>query len=222
MSSAYDNLSLSDLKNINPDIGKAIEKLLPPRSYTEWVKSLYEDIDDILKKHITPSSSYRHLDKEDRFNLDLAAFLKERGYNASHDTWENGHSDIVVTRDLPSKQFKWCGETKIHKDYNYLLEGYKQLSSRYSSGLEDENHGAVIVINRNKNLKSVMEHWRNYLPENGQGYYKELKVRDCPINEIAFISSHKHEKSGLKYTVRHIPVSVYFKPIDKSSKKTKN
>ncbi|MDP2561412.1 hypothetical protein [Psychrobium sp. 1_MG-2023] len=212
-----DQISIGQLKMLNPHFARVCLREIPPATYDEWIERLYEDIDDIIKEHVTPNSSYRMDDPEDRFNVDMVGWLKERGYEARHDEWTNGHSDICVTCPKWNTSYRWIGESKIHKDYDHLLEGFKQLTSRYSSGLTGESQGGVIIINRNKDLGNVMTTWKKRLEGQPDDIFTNLKISNCAQNPFSFYSTHNHSRTSIEYKVRHIPASVYFKPIDKSA-----
>lgn len=219
----FENMSIGQLAAIEhmiPEVGGFPSRALALQNgYEAWIERLYKDIDCIIKDTIFPSASYRQDDKEDRFNFDITAFLKTMGYQASHDRWSNGHPDIYV--ESPANGFKWTGESKIHSSYDYLLEGFKQLCERYSSGLENEDCGAILVITKNTNVNAMMDNWRILLSKNTDYEPGNVSVYDCKMDEMCFVSSHLHSVSGRPFKVRHIPISIKFNPTDKSAKNRK-
>ncbi len=215
----FENMSigqLAALESMMPEIGGFPSRVIALRSgYDDWLARLYQDLDYIIKEVIFPSASYRQDDGEDRFNLEIGNSLKLMGYQASHDRWNNGHPDIFV--ESPCYGYKWTGESKIHSTYDNLLEGYKQLCERYSSGFEHQDQGAVLVITTNVDIKSLMENWRKKLADDVDYQAAEVSVYDCKFDKTCFMSSHKHSVSGEDFEVRHIPISIRFQPTDKSA-----
>lgn len=222
--SAFENMSIAQLAAIEhmiPEVGGFPSRVIAlQRDYDTWLTQLYKDLDYIIKEVIFPQASYRQNDKEDRFNLDIASSLKLLGYQASHDRWNNGHPDIFV--ESPGNGYKWTGESKIHSTYNYLLEGYKQLCERYSSGFEKQDQGAVLVITTNADIKSLMDNWRATLAADVNYQQANITVYDCQLDKMCFMSSHKHSVSGEDFIVRHIPISIRFQPTDKSAMNRKS
>jgi len=219
----FENMSIGQLAAIEhmiPEVGGFPSRALALQDgYDAWVERLYKDLGYIIKDIIFPSASYRQGDKEDRFNLDIAGFLKTMGYQASHDRWSNGHPDIYV--ESPANGFKWTGESKIHSSYDYLLEGFKQLCERYSSGFENEDCGAVLVVTKNADVKAMMNNWRKLLSEDEDYKQSGVSVYDCKMDEMCFVSSHTHSVSGRPFEVRHVPISIRFNPTDKSAQNRK-
>lgn len=212
---------LASLEPIMPEVGGFPSRVIAlQKGYDEWLTRLYKDLDFIIKDVIFTSASYRQDDKEDRFNLEIANSLRIMGYQASHDRWSNGHPDIFV--ESPGRGFKWTGESKIHSTYDYLLEGYKQLCERYSSGFKYQDQGAVFVITKNIDIKSLMNNWRETLAADVDYQAAGVTVYDCKLDKMCFMSSHKHSVSGEDFEVRHIPISIRFQPTDKSAISRKN
>ncbi|WP_311747687.1 hypothetical protein [Proteus vulgaris] len=217
-----ENLSIGELALIEknmPEIGGFPSRVLALQNgYQSWTERLYKDLNQIIKDVIFPSASYRQNDKEDRFNLDIAGALKMMGYQASHDRWNNGHPDIYV--ESPGYGYKWSAESKIHSDYKYLLEGFKQICERYSSGFSNEDTGAILIITKNVDIKSLMEKWQELLSQDEDYKRKKVTVSKCD-NSYCFTSKHTHSVSGTTFDVRHIPISIKFNPIDKSARNRK-
>lgn len=206
-------LELEDMEDDAPCLANFPSRIMASkRGYDTWVEKLYVDIDDIIKKRIFPTASYRQNDPEDRFNVDIAGFLCQIGYSAHHDKYMNGHPDIYVEN---SRGFEWIGESKIHSDYGTLLDGFRQLSTRYSSGFIGRNHGAVLIITKNESINNLMQRWKNKL---NQSEFNGINITACKMDNTCFLSTHEHQVSGQDYTVRHIPISILHKPTDKSAR----
>jgi hypothetical protein len=123
--------------------------------------------------------------------------LRILGYEASHDSKIGGHVDIVVR----TSDFLWLGEAKIYRGNNYLWEGFQQLATRYSSGDSNQGNGGLLIYIREEDASSIMENWQNYLLEKSLPNYS---FRPCEMRSLAFISTHRHERSGQAFHVRHI------------------
>ena len=214
-----ENMSIEALEQLDdslPEIaGFPSRYMAAKRGYDTWIVKLYKDIDNIIKNLIFPSASYRQDDPEDRYNVDIANSLSLIGYQAHHDKWQNGHPDIYVESH---RGYQWIGESKLHKDYEYLLEGFRQLSMRYSSGFVGQNHGAILIITKNESIKNLMTRWQSKLLDSE---FKDVEVEECTMDKACFVSKHGHAVSGEDYTVRHIPISIRFVPTDKSARNSK-
>ena len=138
--------------------------------------------------------------------------LRCLGYDAEHDSEIGGHVDIVVR----GSDFVWLGEAKIYRGNNYLWEGFQQLVTRYSIGDSNQENGGLLIYIRDGNASSIMENWQNYLLEKSLPNYS---FRPCKMRSLAFISTHKHERSGQAFHVRHMPVMLQFSPKDKSGRR---
>ncbi|MEQ9486933.1 NACHT domain-containing protein [Coleofasciculus sp. F4-SAH-05] len=179
----------------------------------DFIRGFYEDIDKVIYQ-IQENPELRQNDTEDRLTIDIVNQLRNFGYNASHDTKSGGHVDITVRKN----GFLWLGEAKIYKDNNYLWEGFLQLTTRYSSGDSNQEHGGLLIYIRDEDASSIMEKWQNYLLEKSLADYS---FRPCHIRSLAFISTHRHERSGQAFHVRHIPVMLHFAPKDRSGRRRK-
>lgn len=181
---------------------RVIEIIVPPKGDV-FINRLYQEISNIVR-HIEQSAQYRQNDSEDRITIDIVGLLRQSGYDATHDTDSRGHVDIRVNND----NFVWLGEAKIHKSYNWLLEGLKQLHTRYLTGREDGS-GLLIYFIKTANAKSVMAEWRKRLEA---GNECNLKETNDDVEKLTFWSIHQHEGSGLDVRTKHIGISLYYKP----------
>ncbi|TOL31797.1 hypothetical protein [Vibrio parahaemolyticus] len=215
------NMSLGDMvrfEKMCPEFGGFPSRVVAGNKYETWVDKLYEDLDLIIKNQIRPTASYRQDDEEDRFNVDIAGFLNCKGYDASHDKWSNGHPDIYVEKTTTG--FKWIGESKIHRKYDDLLEGFKQLTERYSSGFDSEQQGAILIISKNRDIGNMMDTWKDKLTQDSWFTERDIEAKNCQKDKMSFYTEHNHTTSSIKYSVKHIPISIYFNPIDKSGLKS--
>jgi hypothetical protein len=175
-------------------------------SHEERLEAVNQAIDWIVLEH-SKTRQHRQGRSEDGLSIDVVTELKAIGFAASHDTQYGGHCDIVIeARD----GFLWIGEAKIHKDYDWLLKGFQQLDTRYSTGLPGQDAGGIIIYYFGQNLTNVMATWQDRLVE----ARPDVQVTVCPINPLVRNSIHTHKNSGLPFRIRHTPISLYFKPED--------
>jgi HEAT repeat protein len=182
----------------------------------DLIRNLYKDIDKVISQ-IQENPELRQEDNEDRLTIEIVNQLRILEYNVSHETKIGGHADIVIRKN----NFLWLGEAKIYRDNNnYLWEGFLQLTTRYSIGDDNQQNGGLLIYIRQEDASSIMKKWQNYLLEKSLPDYS---FRLCQMRSLAFISTHKHERSGLLFHVRHIPVMLHWYPKDKSGRrKTKS
>ncbi|OEU52310.1 MAG: hypothetical protein BA861_07000 [Desulfobacterales bacterium S3730MH5] len=207
-----DNLTLGTLAKMgamNPAFANFARRALV-NTYDDFIDVLYDDLDAIVS-FLEENPELRHTDPEDRITVEIIGQLRRQGYDASHDTKHGGHADLLVNKS----HFKWIGEAKIHDSYNYLLQGFQQLTTRYSSGSDYQQAGGLLIYHRGENTKGVMDEWAKRLASES---LPGLEVTPCIKRSLPFFSSHTHEKSGLPFRVRHMPVMLYFNPKDKSAR----
>ncbi|MBW4597639.1 MAG: hypothetical protein KME46_33245 [Brasilonema angustatum HA4187-MV1] len=205
------NLSLKDLKNLQsniPELAGFPSRVLV-ETYDEFIKELYETIDRIIFYKEENPELYKE-DTEDRITIDIKNNLCLLGYNASHEMKIGGHADLVVKRN----EFLWIGEAKIHSSYNYLWEGFLQLTTRYSTGDCNQKDGGLLIYIRNENAKNIMDTWKNHLSSKKLPNYS---FNPCLKRKLAFFSNHTHERTGELFRVRHMGITLYFNPKDKSA-----
>ncbi len=201
---------LRELGALRPDLALTARRLTVC-SYDEFVNVLYEDIDECIKA-MEDEASLRAEDGEDRLTSDIINWLKARTYNAAHDEYVNGHSDIVVRH--PSG-YLWLGEAKVHGGYDHLVQGFQQLCTRYSRGTPNADKGGLVLYVRNVDCASVVAAWLTRLQ---QMQLPDFWTEGCPTRkELGFYSSHTHESSGRAYKVRHMAIVLHCDPKDKKS-----
>jgi hypothetical protein len=203
-------LSLRKLQEFEDDIPGFAR--FPSRAlaetYDEFIKILYEDIDRIINLLQENPELYQN-DQEDRLTIEIKNSLCHMGYDASHDTKIGEHADLVVKK----KKFLWIGEAKIHSSYPYLWKGFQQLSTRYSIGDFYQKDGGLLIYVKGKDAKNVVQKWQEYLTGKK---LSDFSIRPCNMRDICFFSVHKHERSGCNFTIRHMPIMLYFNVQDKS------
>jgi hypothetical protein len=146
---------------------------------------------------------------EDQLTTEICSFLNALGFQAAHDEQIGGHCDIVIKG---IELFRWLAEAKMHDAYKWLDKGFKQLSTRYSTGVSGQDNGEVIVYCFNKDAKAMLKKWRAEL----QMRNKDIRIQDSDCgNPLLFCSSHKHDVSGLEFRIRHKAVALHWQPEDK-------
>lgn len=166
-----------------------------------WVEKAIDHVAQELAR--TPQ--YRQERGEDDLSTDLVSLLKIMGFQASHDTAYGGHCDIVIEgRD----NFLWLGEAKIHTGYDWLYKGFEQLDTRYATAMPGQDAGGMIIYSFNRRADQLMEKWKAHLQEKRAG----IDTTACPVNPLAFVSSHPHERTGRQFRVRHVPIPLWFDP----------
>jgi hypothetical protein len=205
---SIEKLNLRQLKELEdniPILGNLVSRVLA-NTYEEFIKVLYKDIDNIISI-LEENPELRKDDSEDRLTIEIISNLRCQGYDASHEQKHGGHTDILVKKN----NYIWIGEAKIHSSYDYLWQGFQQLTTRYSTGNDNQKDGGLLIYIKNKNAKSIMDKWKDFLKDKSLPEYKCIP---CSQKQLAFFSEHIHEKSGLPFRVRHIPVLLYFNPKD--------
>lgn len=217
----------------NPTLSNSIIRnlsILNPKNYEEFLELLYNDIDFIIKKFAKSKDKYAQgmrdnsRNGEDLINTIVCDMLEMRGWMARHDTSVNGHADIVV--ELLGEDYQWIGEGKINRSNSNIYGGFKQLMYRYSTGLQDENAGGVLIyINQSsKSQLDVLNDWQKFLSNKNETvsddndempYVDVIDIVYDPKNPLVFYSNHKHPSSGLDYTIRHMVMDFRYQPKDR-------
>lgn len=198
-----------------------------PENYEQFLDMLYDDLDLIIKKFSKSKDKYYQGMKdnskngEDLINTIICDMLEMRGWTARHDTSVNGHADIVV--ELLGEDYQWLGEGKINNSNPHIYHGLKQLLYRYSTGLDNENAGGILIyINQKpKSQLDILTDWKNYLlnknetlPEDSEEmpFSPVITNKPCCKQSLAFYTKHKHPSSGLNYNIRHMIIDFRHQP----------
>ncbi|MDF0579711.1 hypothetical protein [Bradyrhizobium yuanmingense] len=210
------SLSIADLfarAKGRPGAEIVLELLLTP-TYAEFSRLVNKAIDLSLVT-MAENPELRKDRSEDELTIELVNLLRQLTFEASHEAKVGGHCDISVRGP---NSYLWLGEAKKHNKGNpWLLQGFQQLNTRYSTGIGQHNEGALIIYLYKPNALKQMEAWKEHL----QNSIDQLVASACPESALAFVSTHPHDRTGLPYTVRHVPLSLYFKPKDKKKRGAK-
>ena len=185
-----------------------------PRSADEFIEELYFQIDEVLK---SIGDRIDHL-RTDEVSLTLyvADRLCDRGYNATSEEYVSGHCDIKVIPKHGS--YRWLCEGKIHSAYEKLVEGMKQLLTRYASGTSDLHSGFLFFI-PNKDSVNVVRKWRKLIDSKNLLDLQDNAHEDgveAPLSHFRFRSTHRIVDGAIIH-VRHMGVPFLHAPEDKSA-----
>jgi len=205
----YTIAALRELESEMPSLGGFPSRCLA-ETYEDFIEVLYKDIDQIILLKQENPEMYRTDPGEDRLTVEIKNALVCKGYNATHETKHGGHTDLLVRR----KSYIWIGEAKVHKSYPYLFKGFNQLISRYSTGDFNQQDGGILIYIFKKDSQSIMNKWKDYLLSKNP---KDCSCVPCEPRRLGFYSTHTHEKSGLPFRIRHMPLMLYFNPKDRVS-----
>lgn len=203
--------SLSDLCHLAdhmPSVGNWPKRILAD-TYKAFVDVLNDDLDQIVSGFQLNPELLRD-DGEDRLTTEIKRSLNLLGYTATHDEKIGGHSDLAVKG---KKDFLWIGEAKIHSSYDYLYQGFQQLSTRYATGDHNQDCGGFIVYIKNLDAATVFSRWRVHLREKLITEYNEYD--SDKRSDFVFFTTHKHDRSGRLFNVRHVGVILAFEPKDR-------
>ncbi|MER9880450.1 hypothetical protein [Mesorhizobium sp. M0118] len=142
---------------------------------------------------------------EDSLTIDVVTSLRSMGFQASHDTTVGGHCDVVIEG---RNNFLWLGEAKIHRSYDWLLQGFNQLDSRYATASKYQDHGGIIIYCYDGRADKIMDEWAVRLKQ----ARPDVEVNDRAHEELFFTSAHLHSRTGRPYRVRHVPIALQWKP----------
>jgi hypothetical protein len=157
-------------------------------------------IERTIKKIENGAKVYARLDERGLSHL-FADLLDCSGYRATAETDNNGHVDVVIESRFGSHA-RYLGECKLHKGYQYHVDGCEQLLG-YCTGREPRAFcmdfiNATDAFEKMKKLRAEMDEKR------------PLKQKAAGADHSilgAFLTSHDHE-SGAVVEILHFGCSV--------------
>ncbi|AOY89914.1 hypothetical protein BKP64_18060 [Marinobacter salinus] len=178
--------------------------------FQEFLEGFYEALDDCLED-LSTGPQYFQQDHvgEDRVTFFLTKMLKLSGFAVERDE-RAGNPDLV----LSWKKHSWIGEAKIYKGPAYLLEGWLQLTTRYTSGTSRQSNGGILVYFYGEDALSASQAWQKKL----QVEQETINVSSCHLDALSFRTTHPHRKSGLPFYVRHCFALLKHDPQDRSGR----
>lgn len=208
--SRIDSLAALEMAISGRPATKIIFDLLNAENYDAFVVCIHRAIDLVLRR-IAENPELKQNHSEDELTIDIVQMLRMMDIDAGHETKVGGHVDVIIRGP---NDFLWMAEAKKHKsDYGWLFMGFQQLNTRYSTGLDGQDRGGILIYSDQPRLDQLMDRWKGHLADKQPG----IQFEDCPLNPLAFVSSHTHERTGRPYCVRHIPLSIHFSPKDKKA-----
>jgi hypothetical protein len=163
---------------------------------------------DYIAQEMSKNSHLKQDRSEDELTGDIISQLKCMGFTASHDTQYGGHCDIVIEA---REDFLWIAEAKKHGNYDWLLKGFQQLDTRYTTGLAGQDSGELIVYHFGQRTDKIMRAWAEYLKLRRI----DVNVLQTADNKLYFTSEHTHKRTGRTFNIRHLGINLYFKPEDR-------
>lgn len=180
----------------NPDLAK----LAHATTDQEFRDATELAIERAMKKIENGAKVYAPLDERGLSHL-LADLLECSGYQATAETDNNGHVDVVIESRFGSHA-RYLGECKIHKGYQYHVDGCEQLLG-YCTGREPRafcmdffRKGAVF-----DKMEKLLADMDKMLPLNQKAAGSAHSIKG------GFVTSHDH-KSGAVVEILHLGCSV--------------
>lgn len=157
-------------------------------------------IERVIKMIENGAKSYAPLDERGLSRL-LADLLDSSGYHATAETDNNGHVDVVVESRFGSHA-RYLGECKLHRGYQYHVDGCEQLLG-YCSGREPRAFcmdyiNTTGAFTKMKKLRAEMDAQRPLKQKTAGADHSILG---------AFVTAHDHE-SGAIVEILHLGCSV--------------
>jgi hypothetical protein len=177
-----------------------LKDLLLVKTEAEFIGATEGAIERAMKTIENGSKEYAALNEPGLSHL-LADLLNLMGWRATAETNNNGHVDVVVECAF-GRHWKYLGECKLHKGYQYHVDGCEQLLA-YCSGREPRAFcmdfiNEIDAFTKMKRLRAEMDAKR------------PLKQKAEGADHVilgAFLTSHDHE-SGAVVELLHLGCSV--------------
>lgn len=177
-----------------------LKELLLAKTEVEFIEATEGAIERAMKSIENGAKEYAALSEPGLSHL-LADFLSQRGWRATAETNNNGHVDVVVECAF-GRHWRYLGECKLHKGYQYHVDGCEQLLG-YCTGREKRAFCMDFVDSpdafaRMKKIRAEMDRRR------------PLKQKEPGADHAilcAFLTSHDH-KSGAVVEILHLGCSV--------------
>lgn len=156
--------------------------------------------------HLVKNRKYKQNQSEDALTTDIVSLLNMNGIPAYHDVKIGGHTDISVEmRD----GFLWIWEAKHWTGKSWIFKGFRQLMTRYATGIPGQDQGAIIIYFEQDNPSALLSKWRMSLAN-----LVELTGTIEEVNELQFKSAHPHKGTGRTFHVKHHAIPLYWNPED--------
>ncbi|WP_313057923.1 hypothetical protein [Pseudomonas rhodesiae] len=190
-------------------------------SFLQDVVTSYDSFCDLVENRVLDVALELERNKplyhemgEDQLTGIFVISLKISGLDADHDTYRNGHVDLLVKNG----RYEWMGEAKLDNGPAYLMEGFRQLSDRYTDGNPTSSRGGLLIYTQKQNKMVLMDNWLAHVSGN---YEVPVECVERCQETLSSRTRHTHNATGIDYRIRHIAVSLYYKPTDKSARNSK-
>jgi hypothetical protein len=205
-------LATLQLSSANDPLIKSIYKKLLVHDYNSFVDYVEDELATCIQQ--LESNPEHHCNKgEDEVTISLRDMLVMKGVDAEHDVQHGGHVDLFIKQ----ASWKYHAEAKIYKGNVNSYEGWLQLTTRYASGTPCNKGCILLYLQEHAGTLNVMKGWKVHIEDK----VDDISVNFCGKNPLALVSTHALLRTGLPYHIRHLPVSLYFKPLDKSGRNSK-
>lgn len=155
---------------------------------------------------LVQNRKYKQGQSEDALTTDLVSMLNMNGIPARHDVKIGGHTDISVEmRD----GFLWIGEAKHWTGKAWVFKGFRQLMTRYATGVAGQDHGAILIYFQQEMPSALLAKWRTSLAR-----LADLTGEIEEVDELQFKSAHPHKGTGRTFNVKHHGIPLYWNPED--------
>ncbi|GEN12633.1 hypothetical protein SAMN05443572_1111 [Myxococcus fulvus] len=177
-----------------------LKDLLLAKTEPEFIVATEGAIERAMKTIENGAKEYATLNEPGLSHL-LADFLNLMGWRATAETNNNGHVDVVVECAF-GRHWKYLGECKLHKGYQYHVDGCEQLLG-YCTGREPRAFcmdfiDATDAFKKMKKLRADMDKKR---PLNQKAAGADHNILG------AFLTSHDHD-GGAVVEILHLGCSV--------------
>jgi len=207
MSNEFDTLAALRLQVTGTPMETGIDYILA-QSHQGRIHAVQRSV-DFACNNLVKHREKKQDDDEDGLTVQVCDMLTHSGIKATHNASIGGHCDVVIEGKC---DFLWLAEAKKHSDYAWLDKGFRQLSTRYSTGNPGQDHGEVLIYCFVQDSKAMIDKWKAELTSRN-AHVTVIKNRHSA--PLTFVSTHKHECSGLEFYVRHKVVSLYWDPKDR-------
>lgn len=168
--------------------------------YSQSFVKLIEKAIDHIAQDFSRTPKERQNRSEDALTVDVVSSLVCLGFNASHDTYIGGHCDIVIKGNY---NFLWLAEAKIYRSSYWLMQGFKQLVTRYMTANKNQDSGGLIIYCYKPQSNCKIKNWASYLKRKNNGLWKYIDIKINKNDKSYIHSEHTHNKTGNKCRIYH-------------------
>jgi hypothetical protein len=177
-----------------------LKDLLLAKTESEFIVATEGAIERAMKAIENGSKEYATLNEPGLSHL-LADFLNLMGWRATAETNNNGHVDVVVECAF-GRHWKYLGECKLHKGYQYHVDGCEQLLG-YCTGREPRAFCMDFIESTDafKKMAKLRVEMDQQLPLKQKAAGADHGIRG------GFVTSHDHV-SGAVVEILHLGCTV--------------